>query len=174
MKIPILILLFFVVSLSYGQTSSSISAGITMPSVALLDIEPSGSVVLNLTSPTQAGSILGSSNTNNSKWINISSAVASGTTRKITAQVSGTMPTGVRLRVVSASVAGGAGTRGTPTAAIYLTNSAQTIVNGIAGAYTGSGVGAGFNLTYSLDIQTYELLKSGSYSFSVVYTLADN
>ncbi|NBA87317.1 hypothetical protein GVN16_16200 [Emticicia sp. CRIBPO] len=175
MRFLLFILLYPAMSLTYGQMSSSVSAGVTLPSVALLDIEPSGSVSLNFTSPSEAGNILGSSSTNNSKWINITSAVASGVTRKITARISGTAPAGVRLRVSAASVAGsGAGTRGTPGSALFLTTSDQILINGIGGGYTGTGNTNGFNLTYSLDIQTYNLLKSGAYTFSVVYTLADN
>jgi hypothetical protein len=158
---------------SYGQ-SATVSVGINLPAVALLDVEPAGSVALNFTAPSEAGNILGSSSANNSKWINISSAVTTGLTRRVTAQISGTVPAGVRLRLATAPVSGGAGTRGTPVTPLFLSTTAQTIVNGIGGGYTGSGPGFGFNLTYSLDIQTYNLLKSGTYTFSVLYTLADN
>lgn len=174
MRLYLIALLLLNVFLTYGQTSISVSAGINMPIVALLDVEPAGSIALNFTAPTEGGAILGSSATNSTKWVNISSAVTTGLTRRVTAQVSGTLPSGVRLKLVTANAVGGAGTRGTPVTPLFLTTSAQTIINGIGGAYTTSGAGAGFNLTYSLDIQTYSLLKSGSSTFSILYTLADN
>lgn len=156
----------------YGQ-SATVTSAINMPVVALMDVEPAGSISLNFTAPSEAGSILGSSATNSSKWVNISSAVTTGQTRRVTAQISGTVPAGVRLKLATAAVAGGAGARGTPVSLLFLTTSAQTIINGIGGGYTGSGA-SGFNLTYSLDIQTYNQLKSGAYTFSVLYTLSDN
>ncbi len=173
MRYCLFVCLYLFSFLVCGQ-SASVSVGINLPAVALLDVEPAGSVALNFSAPAEAGNILGSSSTNNSKWINISSAVTPGLTRRVTAQISGTVPAGVRLRLATATVSGGAGTRGTPVTPLFLSTTAQTIVNGIGGGYTGSGPGSGFNLTYSLDIQTYNLLKSGTYTFSILYTLADN
>ncbi|WP_394994748.1 hypothetical protein [Emticicia sp.] len=160
----------------YGQTTSTgtTSASLTFPLVALLDVEPIGSINLSFTAPTEAGAALGSSATNTTKWINISSAVTTGLTRRVTAQISGTVPNGVRLQLQTANATSGAGTRGTAITPIFLTTTAQTIINSIGGAYTNSGSGVGYNLTYSLDIQTYSLLSSGSSTFSVLFTLADN
>lgn len=174
MKKYLFVLLLLSTYKGFSQTTVTTNASINLPLVALMDVEPAGSIALDFAGPTEAGSILSSSATNSTKWINISSAVTTGLTRRITAQVSGTVPTGVRLKLSIASAISGAGTRGTPVAPIFLTTTAQTIINTIGGAYTTSGSGVGFNLTYSLDIQTYSLLKSGLSSFSIIYTLVDN
>lgn len=171
MRRYIFILLCFSMLATHGQT---VSVSLNLPLVALLDVEPSGSVALNFAPPTEGGAILGSSATNATKWINVSSAVTTGLTRKVTAQISGTVPNGVRLVLQTANAATGAGTRGSAVSSVFLSTTAQPIVNGIGGAYTLTGASNGYNLTYSLDIQTYSLLRSGSYSFSVLYTLADN
>ncbi len=157
-----------------AQTTGTVTAGVNLPLVALLDIEPVGGITLAFTAPSEAGAILGSSATDNTKWINVSSAVSSGLTRRITARISSTLPSGFQLRVQAANASTGAGTRGTSSGAVLLTNVDQTIVNGIAGAYTLSGSGNGYNLTYSLSIQSYSLLKSGTSTVTVVYTLQDN
>lgn len=176
MKIYLLVLVWLGISIPMvGQTTGNASATINLPSVALLDIEPAGTISLNFTAPTEAGAVLGSSSTNSTKWINITSAVTTGLTRRVTAQISGgTLPNGVRLSLSVANPVGGAGTRGTPVTLTYLTTTAQTIINSIGGAYTNTGSGSGFNLTYALDIQTYSILKSGISTFSVLYTLVDN
>ena len=176
MKIYFLVLVWLGISIQMvGQTTGNASATINLSSVALLDIEPSGTVSLNFTAPTEAGAVLGSSSTNSTKWINITSAVTTGLTRRVTAQISGgTLPNGVRLKLSVANPVGGAGTRGTPVTLTYLTTTAQTIINSIGGAYTNTGSGSGFNLTYALDIQTYSILKSGTSTISVLYTLVDN
>jgi hypothetical protein len=179
MKFYFLILMWFGISVPMlAQTTGNASATINLASVALLDIEPAGTISLNFTPPTEAGAVLGSSSSssiNSTKWINITSAVTTGLTRRVTAQISGgTLPNGVRLSLAVANPVGGAGTRGTPVALSYLTTSAQTIINSIGGAYTTSGSGSGFNLTYALDIQTYSVLKSGTSTFSILYTLVDN
>ncbi|WP_435356572.1 hypothetical protein [Emticicia sp. SJ17W-69] len=168
------IFLWILAHLSQAQTSGTVNVSLSLPSVALLDIEPAGIINLNFTAPTEAGSVLGSIATNNTKWINISSAVSSGLTRNVTVQISGTQPNGVRLKLQTANASTGAGTRGTASSPIFLTSSPQTIVSGIGGSYTNTGSGNGYNLTYSLDIQTYSLLRSGSYTFSVLFTLVDN
>ena len=174
MKIYIFIVLWMITHVVYGQTTATVGASVNLPLVALLDVEPSGSIALNFSAPSEGGTVLGNSATNSSKWINISSAVTSGLTRRITAQISGTVPNGVRLQIQTANATSGAGTRGTAITPIFLTTSAQTIINSIGGAYTNSGSGQGYNLTYSLNIQTYSLLRSGSSTFSVLFTLADN
>ena len=176
MKVYIFIILLMSSYIVYGQTTTTgtTTASLALPLVALLDVEPTGSINLSFTAPTEGGAALGSSATNATKWINISSAVTSGLTRRVTAQISGTVPSGVRLQLQTANATSGAGTRGTAITPIFLTTTAQTIINSIGGAYTNSGSGQGYNLTYSLDIQTYSLLSSGSSTFTVLFTLVDN
>lgn len=157
-----------------AQTSQNVS--LVLPSIALLDIAPNNTAFnLNLIATTEAGNIPVSSNTDNSKWINFTSAVAPGITRKILAQVSGTLPTGVNLTLVISNYAGaGAGTLGISSGTVLLTGIAQIVVNNIGGAYTGDGGSNGYNLNYNIQISDYSLLKSQTSTFSIIYTLADN
>lgn len=171
-----IVLLFFLslhISL-LAQNSQNVS--LTLPSIALLDIAPNNTAFnLNMVAPTEAGNIIVVSNTNNSKWINFTSAVATGITRRITAQVSGSLPNGVNLKLITSNYAGsGAGILGISLGTIYLTNTAQTVVNNIGGAFTGDGSNNGYNLNYSIEIANYDLLRSQTTTFTIIYTILDN
>jgi hypothetical protein len=169
-------LLFFIILhiSAVAQTSQNIT--VILPSIALLDIAPNNTAFnLNLVAPTDAGNIVVNNNTNATKWINFTSAVATGITRKITAQISGTLPNGLNLKLITLNYAGaGAGTLGTSSGTVYLTGTAQTVVNNIGGAYTGDGSNNGYNLNYSLEISNYSLLRSQTNTFSIIYTMSDN
>ncbi|GAB3165434.1 hypothetical protein GCM10027291_08730 [Telluribacter humicola] len=145
--------------------------------VALLDIEPSNdAVVLTIPATTEAGMSL-SMTSNSSKWINYTSAIlAGGSTRRITAHVSsGSVPPGVRLLLsVSSPVGAGGGSRGGSISNLALTSSAQTILSGIGGAFTGNGINNGHQLTYTLGISNYGSLVKASSTLMVTYTLTDN
>lgn len=172
-KIVILFFLSLHISL-FAQTSQNVS--LTLPSIALLDIAPNNTAFnLDMIAPTEAGNIIINSSSNSSKWINFTSAVATGITRRITAQVSGTLPNGVNLKLITSSYVGsGAGILGTSTGTIFLTGTAQTVVNNIGGAFTGDGSSNGYNLNYHLEIGDYSLLKSQTTTFTIIYTILDN
>ena len=171
----ILVLIFInIASSTFAQTSVNIST--TVPSIALMDIAPNNTAFsLNLVAPTEAGSITEINPTNSTKWINFSSAVVTGITRKITAQLSGTLPIGLNLKLVVSNYAGtGAGALGTSSGTLFLSGTAQIVINSIGGAFTGDGSGNGYNLNYSIEISDFALLKSQTSTFSIIYTMSDN
>jgi hypothetical protein len=159
---------------------------ITIPEVALLDLEvASGSknITLAATAPTEAGNAVSfATATNSTLWMNYSSIKRTGTdpSRKVTVAITGTVPAGTVLKVVGATdAAGGAGTVGTPTAAVTLSSTSQDFITGIGSAYTGTGASKGHNLTYSLELAaaagSYALLDAAnSGTVTVTYTLSDN
>ena len=190
-----LLLLFFAGSFaSYSQgippptgADSNIdehNALITIPEVALIDLEATNgtTVSLNPTAPTDAGLALSFPVTNASIWLNYSSIIGSSTeaSRNVTAQItSGTVPAGTSLKIAVATDSGnGDGLMGTPSAPIPLTNVAQNIITGIGSSYTGNGVNKGHNLQYTLDL----LPSAGAYglldfdfneTLVITYTLTD-
>ena len=171
------VLVIFFISLAFtALAQTSVNIAITVPSYALLDIAPNNTAFnLNLIAPTEAGNLATISASNATKWINFTSAVGVGITRRITAQVSGTLPTGLNLKLVVSNYAGsGAGTLGTSAGTLILSGTAQTAINNIGGAFTGDGINNGYNLNYSLEIANFGLLKSQSNIFSIIYTLIDN
>lgn len=160
------------------------NAMITIPEVALLDLEATNgtTVALNPSVPTEAGLALSFPVTDASIWLNYSSIIGSNTesSRNVTAQItSGVVPAGTSLKIAVASDSGnGDGLTGAPSAPIVLTNVAQNVITGIGSAYTGNGVNKGHNLQYTLDL----LPSAGAYglldfdfneTLVITYTLTD-
>lgn len=169
-------LIFILLCLINTKLIAQVSTSISLPSVVLLDIEPNNApITLNYLPPTEAGNSISVAGSDNTKWINFSSAVEPNITRKITAQItSGSVSSGLRLKLEVSGPSGGGGNRGNAVSPLYLSTAASTIVNGIEGAFTGNSSGSGYNLVFSLEIQDYSLLRSGSNTFSITYTIADN
>jgi len=177
MKIVLFIVLALVVStLACAQSTATVGINVQLPVVALLDLAPNGSgITLPMNPPSEAGNPLTISS-NNSKWLNFSSAVISGNNRAVTAQIgAGSIPAGLRLRLsLSSYIGGGAGALGASGTSITLSHASQTIVSGIGGSYTGDGVSNGYNLNYSLEIQDYSQLKHDlSTSVVITFTFID-
>lgn len=176
-----LMLIYFVLSGLAACAQVTVDVSLAMPSVALVDILPSGSnsVSLQMTAATEAGNTIGTGNSNNTNWLIFTSAVATGASRSIKGDVLGTLPPGIRLRLdVSSYVGTGLGFTGGNsyvTTNKYLTNTPVSFIDNIKGAYTGITYGSsGFKLTYSLEIQNYANIRSGTSSVTVRYTMADN
>ena len=177
---PLSFFLLSAVSILYGtvfaQRTGSHSIHFTLPEVALIDVEPEGtSVTLTLGASTEAGLPVNSV-TNNTKWINYSSAVPLNAQRHVTAQLSGSaLPQGVELKLLAANAVGaGAGARGSSAGLITLSAVPQPIINGIGGAYTGNGINNGHRLTYILLITDFGQLSIGTTNVSVLFTLTDS
>jgi len=172
-KILILAVCLFSSSL-FSQTTGNRTVGITLPVVTLMDIEPAGNITMNFTAPTDAGRPLIAPASNTSKWINYTSAIASGgTTRRITASVNQVIP-GVNIRLQASTASGGAGVFGTPNATVTLSTTAQTIISGIGGAFTGNGSNNGHRITITLSANTYASLSARTNTPVVItYTITE-
>jgi len=160
---------------TYSQTTGNRTVSVTLPVVTLLDIEPSGTIAMNFAAPTEAGQPIISPAANTTKWINYTSAIASGgLTRRVTASVNQVIP-GVDIRLQAAAASGtGGGTLGTPTAQVTLTTTAVNIISGIGGAFTGNGTNNGHRLTLSLIVNTYANLTTRSNTPIVItYTITE-
>ncbi|WEK68502.1 MAG: hypothetical protein P0Y62_11590 [Candidatus Chryseobacterium colombiense] len=157
-----------------GAFSQTYTVSFTLPQVALMDIEQATSINLDLIKPTEAGNRLTNPTNNTTKWLNYTSAVASGGTRSITASITQNIP-GIDIKLQIASATGsGAGALGTPSSQITLSTTPTTIVSGIGGAYTGNGVGNGHQLTFSVTPNNYTNLTASNNSVTVTYTITDN
>ncbi|CAA7390428.1 hypothetical protein [Chryseobacterium fistulae] len=158
---------------------------ISIPEVALVDIEPAASknITLGFTAPTEAGNPVTPTTSNTTLWLNYSSIKSvADPTRNVSVKVNAVIP-GIDINVTAASATGsGAGTLGTPSAQLTLSASDQTIVSGIGSAYTGNGANNGHNLTYALaagsgpgGIADYaDLQATLSTVATVTYTISDN
>lgn len=167
-------LLFILISAAcFGQ---SVQVNLNLPSLAIMDIEPNSNAFnLSVNNPSEAGQPVQVNSTNNSKWINFSSAVLPGASRRIAAQLSGGAINGLDLTLTASSYSGaGAGVLGASAGSVILSGSTQTIIDNIGGAYTGDGVNNGYNLTYSLAISNYNDLRSENKTVTVLFTMMDN
>ena len=159
------------------------TVSISIPEVAILDLEGSTKVSLSVEAPTEAGEAVDFSNaTDNSVWINYSSIVGtSETSRTVSAKISSnSVPDGMLLKVAASKDAGnGDGKIGTTAGQITLTSTDQKVVSSIGSCYTGDGAKSGHNLTYSLELDS----KKGSYEkidfdqdvvLTITYTISNN
>ncbi|AZA52372.1 hypothetical protein [Chryseobacterium sp. G0201] len=158
---------------------------ITIPEVALVDIEPAATknITLGFTAPTEAGLPITAATTNNTLWLNYSSIKSvADATRNVSVKVNAVIP-GIDIQVTAAAATGaGGGTLGTPSAQLTLSAADQTIVSGIGSAYTGDGANNGHNLTYALaagsgpgGIAAYADLEATATAVATVtYTISDN
>ncbi|HRY99182.1 MAG TPA: hypothetical protein P5550_09035 [Bacteroidales bacterium] len=165
----------------HSQTTltRSLTKQLILQPIAMLDLEPDASAIsFTLPAPAEAGAAPDLSGiSDNSKWINYTSAVPPSTTRDITVAVTGgTVPPGLNLllTVSSAAVSGG-GTKGTPTSQVTVGATAQPCIQGIGGAFTGNGSNSGHQLTYTLDFGNFAQLYAVNTGNAVItYTLVDH
>ena len=166
-------------------TSGANDVSITIPEVALLDVEPVGtnSVALNPKAPTEAGNFLDfSAATDESLWINYSSVVGSKTepSRKVTVMISsGFVPKGLDLYVAAAAASNGKGALGTSVGQVKLTETPTDLITDIGSCYTEDGLNNGHQLSYSLQLSNDDDLISmvdfdDTNSLVITYTLTDN
>lgn len=160
---------------SFSQ--SSVNSIFNLSQVAMLDLEPDNSTVTLSLATNEAGEKAAIVTANNKKWLNFSSAVSStAAARSISVKIDGgQVPSGIYLKLSTSAVMGiGKGMRGTPAAVVTLNNTPQTIVSNIRGAYTGNGIGNGYELTYNLEIFDYKLLDfNQSATLTITLTLSD-
>lgn len=157
---------------------------VSIPSYALVGLSSTSAITLEPSAPTTAGESLdftASSASDNSLWLNYSSIVsAAGNTNTISVEMTDdNLPKGVAIKVLAGNDAGkGKGTTGTAESeALRLSAKSQEFITGIGNCYTGAGSNAGHQLTYTLTLDDdtyYEVLTSGNYSSTVVYTITEN
>lgn len=153
--------------------------GITIPTVAIVDIEPAlaKNITMAFTAPIEAGLPIVAPANNASLWLNYSYIPTTSTkTAKVSVKMDAVVP-GLDVRVLAATATGtnGGGTLGTSAgSAITLTAADQQIISAIGASYTGDGAANGHNLTYSLNATNYTGLFASTPSVIVTYTISEN
>lgn len=166
---------------AHAQTDShtdSHTIGITVPTVAIVDIEPAGSksILMPFAAPTEAGLPITAPANNTSLWLNYSYIPSVALkTAKVSVKMGAVVP-GIDVKVTAAAAAGvGGGTRGTVAGtAVTLTAADQDIVTAIGASYTGDGSANGHNLTYALSAGSYAGLHAQAPLVTVTYTITEN
>ncbi len=163
---------------TFGQFSASHAICVTIPEIAILDIEPNNATInLSLDAATEGGAAITPSRADASKWLNYTSAIVpNGASRAIAAQISGSnFPEGLQLYLEAGNYNGnGGGTLGKSTGKMALDSSPKTIINDIGRSYTGNGNNNGHQLTYSLAISDYEKLNGNvNHQVVVIFTITE-
>ncbi len=181
------LLLAFVAGLGlsslYAQNFGEHAVAISIPEIAILDIESSTSssdVTFDLNANNlEAGEEFTINETNSNLWINYTSVVQGAlSSRNVTVELdAATFIQGMVLKVVaSAHTLTGGGQYGTPTAIVTPTDLPQNLITDIGSSFTGNGQSKGHNLTYSLDFSgNFEDLNvdGASMNFTMKYTITD-
>lgn len=168
-----------------AQSTDNHTVTISVPEVALVDIEPSATknITLGFTAPTQAGNPITPNTANSTLWLNYSSIKSvADPTRTVSVKINAVIP-GIDIHVTAAAATGsGGGFLGTPAAQLTLSGTDQTIISEIGSAYTGNGANNGHNLTYALaagsgpgGVAVYSDLQAVATTVATVtYTISDN
>lgn len=181
-RIKIFFLIVFIFSglcqVILGQSSARHSICLTIPEIAILDIEPQNTPInLSLDIPIESGEALSITKEDASKWLNYTSAIApNGANRSITAQISGSsFPEGLNLYLEASNYTGiGAGSLGKTTGKMILSTNPKTIINDIGRSYTGNGNRNGHQLKYALGIADYEKLDAAeSKEVTIIFTITE-
>ena len=170
----------FINAYSADDKTSDHTVTISIPEVALLDLEGSSSITLTPEAPTEAGEGFDFSNAkDNSAWINYSSVVNRNKSRCVTVEISeGHVPEGLKLIASASNDAGnGKGKMGTPSGSLTLSNDPQKIIYRVGSCYTGNGIKSGHNLTYKLELESdadYSKITNSQTDLTITYTLTDD
>ena len=158
---------------------------VTIKEHSLVGLSSEQQIELQPEAPEFAGEGLNfntTSSTNSSIWLNYSSIIDESANSISVSMDGDILPLGVTIELAAGSDAGkGMGEVGqsaTGTVAIVLSDVGQTLISEINNCYTGTGDGAGHQLTYSLKMNqttdNYKALTSDSFTTTILYTITDN
>ncbi|MBN2735872.1 MAG: hypothetical protein JXR70_02750 [Spirochaetales bacterium] len=173
MKRSLLIAISLVLILAFNVFGASDTAGhdITLQvlEVVLIDMNSTALITLSTSAPTNGGEDP-TGQSDNSKLLQYTSLVASGTSRNITISMVGSAPAGTSLSAEAVSVPANCGTAA---GAAIVGGTAANLITGIPSCATGTGAN-GAAITYTLNVDTVTSLNVGdSSTVTVTFTLAD-
>jgi len=159
-----------------------LNVSISIPPVALIDIEPSinNSIHFSIVPSAESGASpqIRKTSSGESLWLNYSCALQNAqNTRSIVAEISGgTLPEGISLNVEASRFQGkGKGQLGQSTGKVSLSNQPKAIITGVGNCFTGDGQNNGHLLNFSIDVSDYAKISTADEtSFTILYTLSDN
>lgn len=167
-----------VATVGFAQVDSDVEThalDVTVPDVLLVDVEGASGNTATITfvDPIEAGTALDA--TADTLWLNYTSVIPTGVTRKITAGLSATSPAGVTLTLrAGASNFNGSGTTGTVSSSTQtLSTSPVDFVTGIGSCWTADGENNGVELIYDASITDYASLEAALTNLTVTYTIVN-
>jgi hypothetical protein len=179
-----LLMTFLAITLSFtitGQNSQGHSLVVSVPRIALINIEGAGSNGIGFIAkePATAGHSISFTNSEVSEiWLNYSSTIGRNKIKqKVLATLSGDVPEAISLYVEAGNFLGnGKGTMGQSTGRQVLSETPVEIISHIGNCFTGKGINNGHLLTYTveLDETSFHTLASENYqNILVIYTISE-
>ncbi len=178
----LLLITFLAITITItGQSSQGHSVAVSVPKVALINIEGAGSngIVFIANGPAQAGHSVSFTNSEVSGvWLNYSSTIGRDKPKqKVLATLSGNIPKAISLYVEAGNyLGGGKGLMGQTTGMQVLSETPVEIISQIGNCFTGKGINNGHLLTYTIDLDknSVHTLSTGSYeNILVIYTISE-
>lgn len=167
------LILFFISQGVFAQYYAYSNFTITVNEVCYARIYPAGTIYLGLLA-SRAGTSM-DTKTSSSTYFQMTSIVPSSQTLKVTANVSGSIPSGTKLQLTVNPCTTGDGARGNVSSTVTLvSNSPKDIITNIGSCYTGTTATSGYNLFYSwgVDPANQALLKATpTVTVTVIYTV---
>lgn len=157
------------VSMAVSDTATQ-SVTMTVNEIAVIDVT-NQTVSLTITAPAQGGAAP-TNPTDASTYLQYTSTVSTGTTRKITAAIGATdsAPAGTSLKLAATVPAG----MGIAASELTLDSTARDLVTGIGSVNTGTGSTDGAQLNYTLSIvDMTQLVANENKTVTVTFTLTD-
>ncbi len=171
-------------SLGAGQASAETATAshditINVSEVALLGLDDTSPLIFGIGAPTTAGEAFSVTQPPDAvKYLQYTSIVEEGKTRKITAQLGSDMPEGLVLEI-NATSAENCGDLGSAEARLDLTtDDSMDIVTGIGSGYTGAAADSdGVKLQYGLKTveceEACDVVPMSGTSITITYTLTE-
>lgn len=154
--------------------------GITIPTVAIVDIEGNGNnttIELNPSfSNLEAGDAVDFSGVTNSELSLNYTSIINDKTNKITAEIDVDTESnyGFSIKLSVGSNNGGSGELGEGQEDVELSTTPAAVVTGIGSCYSGDGNSKGRTLTYSLEAKDYSKIIGQEYDeITVTYTIME-
>ncbi|RPJ04943.1 MAG: hypothetical protein EHM28_13090 [Spirochaetaceae bacterium] len=172
-RLLVVIVLMAFGGMLFAQTAAH-DVTMNVGDIALIDLDDTVTVVLDITAPAQGG-LDPIGDTDNSKYLQYTSLVAGAARRNITVQWDAldAAPAGTSLSVQITGIAGGSGTRGAYVGApVTISNVAQNLITGIGSCVTGVGATDGAAVQYNFNVVTPGSLVVGdTETVTVTFTL---
>lgn len=175
-----LLLVIAMVTVS-AQATGTATATVTINDVAMLNVNGTSVPTFVVDDPAAAGEMPKITPAGGPTYLQYTVVVATGVTKKITAQSDLAMPKGLKLDIWAAAPTGTGGL-GTPVAGGLMVNSAyvedapSSLITGITSCATGSGTtqGPAIYYTLSIDAATFtEMITQAAATYTITYTLLD-
>lgn len=182
MKIYVLLFFIFLSGKANSQWSDSrINVRLSLPQIALVDIEPgfNNSIHFTILPSAESGNSAIIQQTSGERlWINYSSALPGHQySRSIIAEISqGIFPEGINFFIEASAYSGtGRGQLGQSAGKINITNQPKPIITNLGNCFTGDGENRGHLLNFSMEIDDYSKVYSiEETAFTLLYTITDN